>query len=115
MTIFERLWAWLKGLISEVWDTEGPALTAWLEQFASDEGKIILSDAAQYGPQIFAGTITITDAAAKMIADLTAKGIADAQSLEETVFNALRTQTNAAAAVPAVSPVLLPPETSAAG
>lgn len=97
MTVFERFWDWLSDLISELWTTEGPALTAWLKQFATDEGKIILADAAQYGPQIFAGTMTITDAAAKLIADLTAKGIADAQSLEETVFNALRTQTNAAA------------------
>lgn len=97
MTIFERFYDWLSDLISEIWTTEGPALTSWLKQFASDEGKIILADAAEYGPQIFAGTITITDAAAKLIADLVAKGIADVPSLEETVFNALRTQTNAAA------------------
>lgn len=97
MTVFERFYDWLKDLISEVWTTDGPAIAAWLQQFSTDEGKVILADAAQYGPQIIAGTITITDAASKLIADLIAKGMADAQSFEQTVFNALRTQANAVA------------------
>jgi hypothetical protein len=107
MTIFERFWNWLTDLISEIWTTEGPALTAWLKQFSSDEGQVILTDAAIYGPQIYAGTITITDAANKLYADLKAKGITDAGNLLETVFNALRTQTNlAASSAPVAAPAL---------
>lgn len=97
MTIFERLWSWLKDLLAHFWTTEAPALEAWLKQFVSDEGKVILADAAIYGPQILAGTITIVEAAAKLGADLVAKGIADVPALEEIIFNALRTQTNLAA------------------
>jgi len=98
MTIFERLWSWLSDLLSHFWTNDGPALEAWLKQFASDEGKTILQDTAIYGPQIFAGTITILEAAAKVWVDLKAKGIEDTQALVEIVLNALRTHTNAAAA-----------------
>lgn len=97
MTIFERLWSWLSDLLAHFWDSEAPALEAWLKQFANDEGKIILADAATYGPQILSGSISITDAATKLGSDLAAKGITDAGNLSETIFNALRTQTNAAA------------------
>lgn len=102
MNIFTSAWAWLTALLKNFWAAEAPALTAWLEQFSTDIGKIILIDAEIYGPQIFAGTMTITDAAAKLSADLQAKGIPDVQALGQLIFNALRTQVNAAAtAVPA--------------
>jgi hypothetical protein len=97
MTIFARLWLALSGLFEHLWADNGPAIMAWGKQFLSDEGKVILADTAVYGQQIFAGTITITDAANKVLADLEAKGIADAKQYVETVFNALRTHTNLAA------------------
>lgn len=96
MTIFERAWNFIQGLLAELIGIEAPVVIAWAKQFASDEGKIILTDAAQYGPQIYAGTITITDAFTKLTADLTAKGLTDLSQLANTMYNALRTQTNAA-------------------
>lgn len=75
--------------------TEIPAVTAWAAQFLTDEGKVILADAETYGPQILSGDLTITDAEAKLEADLIAKGIADLDQLKDILFNALRTQVNA--------------------
>ncbi len=97
MTIFERLWATISSFLTHLIGVEAPVVVAWAKQFATDEGKIILSDAAQYGPQIFAGTITITEAFVKLGADLAAKGLTDLDQLAETMYNALRTHTNAAA------------------
>lgn len=76
--------------------SEIPVVTAWAAQFLTDEGKVILADAETYGPQIIAGTITIAGAAAKLEADLIAKGLQDLDKLKDTLFNALRTQANAA-------------------
>lgn len=97
--------------VKAVVTAEIPALTAWGAQFLTDEGKVILSDAITYGPQILAGTVTIIDAADKLWVDLKAKGITDIEALGETVFNALRTQTNAAASVVTTpeSPPATPP------
>lgn len=81
--------------------TEIPVITAWGAQFLTDEGKIILADAVTYGPKILAGEITITAAFGMLSADLVAKGIADIENLGETIFNALRTQINAVATMPA--------------
>lgn len=98
MTIFERLWSWLTDLASHFWAGQGPSILAWGKQFLTDEGKIVLEDAAVYGPQIYLGTITITDAFTKLGEDLKAKGLTDLDALKEIIFNALRTQTNLAAA-----------------
>ena len=97
MTIFERAWTWLCSLLEHFWETNAPALEAWLKQFATDEGKVVLNDALVYGPQIASGQITITDAAAKLMADLIAKGMTETDALKTIVFNALRTQANASA------------------
>lgn len=99
MTIFARIWSTLSGLFSHLWAENGPAIEAWGKQFLTDEGQVIFADAALYGPQIFAGTITITDAFAKLWEDLKAKGIQDGQQAIETTYNALRTHTNLAANV----------------
>lgn len=97
MTIFARLWSSLSGFFSHLWSENGPAILAWGKQFLTDEGQVIFADAAEYGPQIFAKTITITEAATKLMADLKAKGMADVDALEAIIFNALRTHTNLAA------------------
>lgn len=98
MTVFERFYDWLKDILSDVWGAEAPALTAWLEQFASDEGKIVLASAGQYGPLVFTGQMTILDALARLEGDLVAHGIQDVLALREVILNALRTHTNLAAA-----------------
>lgn len=98
MTIFERLWSFFVSLASHFWSDQGPSILAWGKQFLTDEGKIVLEDAAVYGPQIYAGTMSITDAATKLGEDLVAKGLTDLDALKEIIFNALRTQTNLAAA-----------------
>lgn len=83
-----------------------PVLTAWGAQFLTDEGKIALQDAETYGPQILSGQITITAAFGLLSADLVAKGVADIENLGDLLFNALRTQTNAAASALAAAPVV---------
>lgn len=97
MTIFARLWDSLSGLFSHFWADNGVAIEAWGKQFLTDEGQIIFADAAVYGVQIWNGTMTITDAFAKLWIDLKAKGISDGQQAIETTYNALRTHTNLAA------------------
>lgn len=106
MTIFERFWDWVSAGFTHIFGANAPAIKAWGEQFLTDEGVIIFTDAAIYGPQIWAGTITITDAFAKLWEDLKAKGITDAQQGVEITYNALRTHTNLAASqvTPAVTP-----------
>lgn len=100
MTVFVEIWwnafiAFLKELVG----AEAPVVAAWAKQFMTDEGKIILADAAQYGPLVYAGSMTIVEASGKLWDDLKAKGIVDIENLGELVYNALRTQTNAAANV----------------
>lgn len=104
MTIFTRLWSSLSGFFSHLWADNGAAIEAWGKQFLTDAGQVILADTAIYGAQIYAGTITITDAATKVLSDLKTKGLSDVEADAETVFNALRTHTNLAATVaPAVA------------
>lgn len=105
MNIFQRVWQSLVSFVQHFFGTQAPAVTAWLSQFLTDEGQIVLADAEKYGPQIFNGTITIVQAAEALGQDLLAKGISDIENLGETIYNALRTQVNfVASATPASSP-----------
>lgn len=101
MTIFARLWAWISSGFDHVFGDNAPAIAAWGGQFLTDVGQVIFTDAAIYGPQIFAGTISIVDASAKLWEDLKAKGISDIEQFGEIAFNALRTHTNLAASTSA--------------
>lgn len=97
MLFLETWWDILVAFLVKIVGIEAPAVASWAKQFSSDEGQVILTDAAQYGPQVFAGTLTMVAASEALWVDLKAKGITDIEALGETVFNALRTQTNAAA------------------
>ena len=96
MTIFERVGKYLKRVWGGFWKHNGEALEAWAEQFASDLGNIVLAAAANYGAQVYTGTMTMSQAKDAVLADLKKKGIEESKELAEIVFNAIRTQVNAA-------------------
>lgn len=83
------IWGAIKKLFSLL--ERNPVLADWVSQFAAAEEQTALNDAATYAPQVFAGTLSMGDAIAKLAADLLAKGI----TVSETVVgNAVRTQLN---------------------
>jgi hypothetical protein len=109
MNFISQLWTSFTGFLSHVFGSaNAAAMLAWGKQFLTDEGAVIFADVAKYGAEIWAGTITITDAATSAWVDLKAKGIADGQQAIETVFNALRTHTNLAAMAATAAPVVDP-------
>lgn len=93
------VWGAVKKLFALI---EGnPVLADWISQFEGAAESTALSDAATYAPQVFAGTLSITDAIAKLGADLLAKGLTLSETL---VGNAIRTHLNALQTAPAVTP-----------
>lgn len=98
MTIFERLWETISMFLSHLVGQESPALVSWAKQFATDEGKVILTDTAQYGVALFTNEMTMAQALEKVKADLIAKAREDLALLEDLIMDALRTHKNAAEA-----------------
>jgi hypothetical protein len=97
MNFLAVVWASIVAGLKHFFGVAAPALVAWMKQFGTDEGQIILADAEKYGPMIISKEITITDAFAQLTSDLAAKGLTDLEALGEIMWNALRTQANAAA------------------
>ena len=95
MSILYRVWNFIwDGLSHFFTDDVIPALRDWAEQFKDGAGQVVLQDAAQYGPLVLAGTMTILEAWEKLEQDLLAKGLSVSK---EVGLNAIRTWTNSAA------------------
>lgn len=79
-----------------------PALKTFINQFASELGAQLLSDAATVAPTltVLGGTVSITDAATQLLAKAGAQATSDATNL---ALNALRVQVTALAPVQAAS------------
>lgn len=50
MTIFERLWVFILGVLTRFWGANGEILMSCLKQYMSKVGEIVLADAAQWSP-----------------------------------------------------------------
>lgn len=68
-----------------------PALEAFIKQFTTDFGKKALELAAPIAAEVIAGTMTIGDAASKIIHDLGVLGVTTAeQDAKDVALNAIR-------------------------
>ena len=68
-----------------------PALEAWVKKFATDEGKLLLSQAETFAVAV-AGGQSIKDAATALISQLASQGLTIA---ENDALDAIRTQLSA--------------------
>lgn len=95
MSFIDRIWNYIcSGLSHFFSDDVIPALKDWLTQFKGDAEQIVLQDAAQYGPLVLNGTMTMVEAIEKLGSDLLAKEITVSKDL---IANAIRTWVNSAA------------------
>jgi hypothetical protein len=91
MTIFERAWEFIKSLLTGFWNKDGPAITAWVEKFASDEGKLLLATALTSAQAVFSKQTTMQDAGAALVKTMETQGVTVA---ENDALDAIRTQLN---------------------
>lgn len=112
MSVLDRVWNYIwDGLSHFFSDDVVPALKDWAAQFKGDVEQVVLQDAAQYGPLVLNGSMSMVDAIDKLGQDLLAKGIEVSKDL---IANAIRTWTNSAAMQTSVSPASSTADTPAA-
>lgn len=105
MSFLNRVWDYIWSGLSHFFSNDVvPALKDWAAQFRGDVEQIVLQDAAQYGPLVLNGTMTMIEAIEKLGQDLLTKEITVSKDL---VANAIRTWTNSAAMQSVATPTVV--------
>lgn len=90
VAVLNKVIGLIKGEVAEL-ETEFPILGTFVSQFATDFGKKVLADAEALAPAVSAGTLSITSAAAQLVAQAITEAVDIAEhDATQIALNALR-------------------------